>query len=770
MRVLLLGTSSDAGKTVIGAMVCRHMAREGLDPAPFKAFNLSLNSYATKDGGEIGMGQTFQAWACGLEPETDMNPVLYKPSGGGRMQMIVGGRPLMDIGNGVEADREAALRGIGEAFDRLSSEHGCLVCEGSGSPAELNLMSSDLANTGLMRLRHVPAVLVADIERGGVFAAIYGTWRLIPDDVRPLLRGFIINRFRGDPSILSGGIERIEELTGMRCLGVVPRLPLRFPEEDSLSRSEGKLEGDDVRQAFLSNLDELLEAAEEDGFDFALLESIARGRCRSGPHGPVARPTGDDTINYRRVNGLALHLGRRWLPDGLGGLPVNSDYKRFIESKAKECESIDSFPPELYEKYDVKKGLRDSKGNGVVVGLTSISQVDGTEKVDGKKVPCEGKLRYRGYDIVDLTQGFLNKRFGFEECTYLLLFGDLPTASELEEFKLHLSEERRLPVTFTRDVIMKAANKDIMNSISRCILFLSSYDKNALDNSTKNVLRQCIYLISVFPMLTVYSYHAYNHYINDESMYIHRPDPRLSTAENFLRMLRPDKSYTYLEATVLDLALVLHMEHGGGNNSTFTTRVTTSSGSDTYAVIAAAMSSLKGPKHGGANLKVMDMMDDLKRHVKHPDNRKALTKYLSDVLDKKAFDHQGLIYGMGHAVYTLSDPRAKVFKSFVQKLAAEKGRLDDYNLYAAVEVIAPELIISKHPNTTGVSANVDFYSGFVYDMLGIPRELYTPIFATARIVGWSAHRIEEIVTSNKILRPAYVNINQPKDYVPLEKR
>lgn len=449
---------------------------------------------------------------------------------------------------------------------------------------------------------------------------------------------------------------------------------------------------------------------------------------------------------------------------------MNSEYKRFIESKAELCKKIDSFPPELYERYDVKKGLRDSKGNGVVVGLTSISQVDGTEKIDGKKVPCQGKLRYRGYDIEDLARGFLNKRFGFEECAYLLLFGELPSEQELEDFKLHLSEERKLPVTFTRDVIMKAANKDIMNSISRCILFLASYDKNALDNSTENVLRQCIYLISVFPMLAVYSYHAYNHYINDDSMYIHPADPRLSTAENFLRMLRPDKSYTYLEATVLDLALVLHMEHGGGNNSTFTTRVTTSSGSDTYAVIAAAMSSLKGPKHGGANLKVVNMMEDLKKHVKHPENEKALKKYLNDILDKKAFDHQGLIYGMGHAVYTLSDPRAIVFKSFVQKLAKEKGREDDYRLYETVERLAPELIMAKHPNTVAVSANVDFYSGFVYELLGIPKELYTPLFATARIVGWSAHRIEEIVTSNKILRPAYVNISQPREYVPLEKR
>lgn len=449
---------------------------------------------------------------------------------------------------------------------------------------------------------------------------------------------------------------------------------------------------------------------------------------------------------------------------------MNSDYKRYIEKKAEICMSADSFSADLYEKYDVKKGLRDSKGNGVVVGLTTVSEVNGTNKVDGVKVPCEGRLKYRGYDIRDLTKGFLNKRFGFEECTYLLLFGSLPDERQLEEFKYYLAEQRRLPITFVRDVVMVAAGKDIMNSITRCILALSSYDKKALNNSLDNVISQCIFLISVFPMLTVYSYHAYNHYINDESMYIHRPDPRLSTAENILRMLRPDKSYTYLEATVLDLALVLHMEHGGGNNSTFTTRVTTSAGSDTYAVIAAAMSSLKGPKHGGANLKVMEMIEDIKKHVKHPESEKDLKKYLNEILDKKAFDHQGLIYGMGHAVYTISDPRAEVFKSFVEKLAAEKGRQDDYQLYAAIERLAPELILAKRPNATSVCANVDFYSGFVYDMLDIPKELYTALFATARIVGWSAHRIEELVTSNKILRPAYISMCEPKEYVPLEER
>ncbi|MBQ8178892.1 MAG: citrate/2-methylcitrate synthase [Candidatus Methanomethylophilaceae archaeon] len=449
---------------------------------------------------------------------------------------------------------------------------------------------------------------------------------------------------------------------------------------------------------------------------------------------------------------------------------MNHEYKHFIDSKRDMCLQSDTVAPEQYAKYDVKKGLRDSQGNGVVCGLTTVSQVSGTRMVDGAKVPAPGTLRYRGYDIKDLCSGFLNKRFGFEEVTYLLLFGQLPTEAELKEFKGFLNDERKLPYTFTRDVIMKAASNDIMNSITRSVLFLSSYDKKAIDNSLDNVLRQCIFLISVFPMLTVYSYHAYNHYINDESMYIHKPDPTLSTAENILRMLRPDKNYTYLEATVLDLALVLHMEHGGGNNSTFTTRVTTSSGSDTYAVVSAAMSSLKGPKHGGANLKVMDMIDDIKKHVHNLDDECELRRYLNRILDKKAFDHQGLVYGMGHAVYTESDPRAEVFKSFVEKLSIEKHRQADFKLYATIERIAPELILAKRPNATSVSANVDFYSGFVYDMLDIPRELFTPLFATARIVGWSAHRMEELITSNKILRPAYVNMVEPKEYTDIEQR
>ncbi len=449
---------------------------------------------------------------------------------------------------------------------------------------------------------------------------------------------------------------------------------------------------------------------------------------------------------------------------------MKKEYVEFIEAKHKLCEENDTFQPTEYSKYDVKKGLRDAQGNGVIVGLTEISQVDGTIIVNGEKEECEGILRYRGYSIEDLTSGFLNKRYGFEETAYLIMFGKLPDKRELEEFKEILNKNRKLPKTFTRDVIMKAASKDVMNAISREILFLASYDDDALDNTLDNVLRQTLYLITVFPLLTAYSYHAYNHYINGQSMYIHNPDPSLSTAENFLRMLRPTKEYSKLEAIVLDLALVLHMEHGGGNNSTFTTRVTTSSGSDTYAVMAAAMSSLKGPKHGGANLKVMDMMADIKKHVKNPNDEEALKDYLNKILDKQAFDNSGLIYGMGHAIYTKSDPRAKVFKSLVEELAVEKHRTKDYTYYKNIEKIAPELIMAHKHNNKSVCANVDFYSGFVYDMLDIPKEVYTPLFATARIVGWSAHRIEELITSNKIVRPAYVNIHEPRDYVPIEKR
>lgn len=434
------------------------------------------------------------------------------------------------------------------------------------------------------------------------------------------------------------------------------------------------------------------------------------------------------------------------------------------------CEGTDLIPGELFDVYGVKRGLRDKNGNGVLSGLTHISKIEAFKNVDGKKVPCDGKLWYRGYSIIDLVRGFSEKRFGFEEITYLLLFGKLPNVEELQTFKRVLNASRTLPTNFTRDVIMKAPSKDIMNSVTKSVLTLASYDENMTDPSISNVLRQCIQLIGILPMLSVYGYHAYNHYECGDSFYIHRPDENLSTAENILLMLRPDKKYTELEARVLDIALVLHMEHGGGNNSTFTTRVVTSAGSDTYSVVAAALSSLKGPKHGGANIKVVEMMRDLKESVSDLNDEAAVKEYLGKLLDKQAFDKKGLIYGMGHAVYSLSDPRARIFKGFVERLAKAKGREADFKIYSAVERLAPEVIAEKRKIYKGVSANVDFYSGFVYSMLDIPLELYTPIFAMARIVGWSAHRIEELVNVDKIIRPAYLSIMEEKDYVALEER
>lgn len=434
------------------------------------------------------------------------------------------------------------------------------------------------------------------------------------------------------------------------------------------------------------------------------------------------------------------------------------------------CEGTDLIPGELFDVYGVKRGLRDKNGNGVLSGLTHISKIEAFKNVDGKKVPCDGKLWYRGYSIIDLVRGFSEKRFGFEEITYLLLFGKLPNVEELQTFKRVLNASRTLPTNFTRDVIMKAPSKDIMNSVTKSVLTLASYDENMTDPSISNVLRQCLQLIGILPMLSVYGYHAYNHYECGDSFYIHRPDENLSTAENILLMLRPDKKYTELEARVLDIALVLHMEHGGGNNSTFTTRVVTSAGSDTYSVVAAALSSLKGPKHGGANIKVVEMMRDLKESVSDLNDEAAVKEYLGKLLDKQAFDKKGLIYGMGHAVYSLSDPRARIFKGFVERLAKAKGREADFKIYSAVERLAPEVIAEKRKIYKGVSANVDFYSGFVYSMLDIPLELYTPIFAIARIVGWSAHRMEELVNMDKIIRPAYRSIMPEKAYVPLEER
>ena len=443
----------------------------------------------------------------------------------------------------------------------------------------------------------------------------------------------------------------------------------------------------------------------------------------------------------------------------------------FADKYGAICRGHDRIAAELYTKYGVKRGLRDVNGNGVPTGLTNISRIESFKMENGEKVPCEGKLWYRGYNVIDIVKDLMNeKRFGFEEVAYLLLFGELPSEKELSEFKAILAEAGRLPKNFTRDVIMKAPGKDIMNTMTKSILTLASYDDGAENGSIEHVLKQSIELISVFPMLAVYGYHAYNHYEKDESLYIHRPDENLSMAENLLRMLRPDKSYTDIEAKVLDIALILHMEHGGGNNSTFTTRVVTSAGSDTYSVIAAAMSSLKGPKHGGANIKVVEMMKDLKEHVSDATDEDAVRDYLFKLLNKEAFDRKGLIYGMGHAVYSLSDPRAQVFKGFVEKLAIAKGRDSDFELYSMIERLAPEVISEKRRIYKGVSANVDFYSGFVYSMLDIPLELYTPIFAIARIVGWSAHRLEELLNMDKIIRPAYISVMDEREYVPMSER
>ena len=446
--------------------------------------------------------------------------------------------------------------------------------------------------------------------------------------------------------------------------------------------------------------------------------------------------------------------------------------RQFADKYRHVCVANNSIDAKLFEQYGVKRGLRDKNGKGVLSGITNISLIKATEETeDGHIIPCDGQLYYRGYNIYDLTAGFReDKRYGFEEIAFLLLFGELPNKQELQEFQQVLVKNRRLPTNFVRDVIMKAPSQDIMNSLTKSVLTLSSYDDNVTDNSIDNVMRQCLMLISEFPMLAVYGYRAYSHYERNKSLYIHRPDMSLSTAENILRMLRPDKKFTKLEALVLDIALVLHMEHGGGNNSTFTTRVVTSSGSDTYSVMAAALCSLKGPKHGGANIKVQQMMKDLKKHVKDTSDVDEIVFYLNQLLNKEAFDKKGLIYGMGHAVYSVSDPRAQIFKGFVKDLAAEKGLMDDYQLYSNVEQLAVDLISKRRTIYKGVCANVDFYSGFVYSMLGIPEELFTPLFAMARIVGWSAHRMEELITGDKIIRPAYKPLGTQKEYVDLHNR
>ncbi|MBQ9734751.1 MAG: citrate/2-methylcitrate synthase [Clostridia bacterium] len=429
------------------------------------------------------------------------------------------------------------------------------------------------------------------------------------------------------------------------------------------------------------------------------------------------------------------------------------------------------FSEETYREKQVKRGLRDETGAGVVTGLTDISDVIAKKNVDGVLTPCPGELYYRGIDVRTMIENYDDEMScGFEEATYLLLFNKLPTKTELADFNRLLASYRKLPKNFVRDVIMKAPNKDIMNSIARCVLNLYSYDNHALDNSIDNVLRQCLQLISITPMLAVYAYNAHMHYNENKSLIIHRPKPEYSTAENILHMLRVDSSFTALEAKVLDIAFILHAEHGGGNNSSFTTHVVTSAGSDTFSTITAALCSLKGPRHGGANIKVMEMMADIKKHVTDWNDDDAIRSHLSKLLAGEAYDKSGLIYGMGHAVYSVSDPRAQVFKGFVEQLASEKGRKKEFKLYDKIERISQELICQNRRIIKGVSANVDFYSGFVYNMLGLPIELFTPMFAVARMSGWSAHRLEELYNNGKIIRPAYVSTNGRNPYVELNDR
>lgn len=438
---------------------------------------------------------------------------------------------------------------------------------------------------------------------------------------------------------------------------------------------------------------------------------------------------------------------------------------------AKMSEQADLIDTELFTKYDVKRGLRDLNGKGVLAGLTNISDVRAKKIVDGVEVPTHGQLFYRGYNVKDLVSGFTqDNRFGFEEVTYLLLFDKLPDEKELSNFRSLLSKYRSLPTSFVRDIIMKAPSSDMMNTLARSVLTLYSYDDRADDVSLPNVLRQCLQLISLFPLLSIYGYQAYCHYHDGKSLFIHQPDPALSTAENILHILRPDSSYTPLEAKLLDVALVLHMEHGGGNNSTFTTHVVTSSLTDTYSVIAAAIGSLKGPRHGGANIKVVQMFEEMKDEVKDWTDEEEVSNYLRRLLHREAFDHAGLIYGVGHAIYSKSDPRAVILKSFVEKLSVEKGLEKEFALYSLVEKLAPVIIADERQMYKGVSINVDFYSGFVYHMLGLPLELYTPIFAIARISGWSAHRMEELVNNGKIIRPAYKPIGEERTYIDMSSR
>ena len=451
---------------------------------------------------------------------------------------------------------------------------------------------------------------------------------------------------------------------------------------------------------------------------------------------------------------------------------TNNQYQAYELKKLSELfNATPKFSEETYKEKQVKRGLRDESGAGVITGLTDISDVIAQKTIDGVLTPCPGELYYRGIDVQKMIDNYDDElKLGFEEATYLLLFNKLPTKAELIEFQKLLVSFRRIPKNFVRDVIMKAPNKDIMNSLSRSILALYSYDNHALDNSLDNVMRQSLALIALTPIFAVYAYNAHLHYNENKSLIIHRPNPDLSTAENVLYMLRPDRKFTALEAKVLDIAFILHAEHGGGNNSSFTTHVVTSAGTDTYSTITAALCSLKGPRHGGANIKAMEMMADIKKHVKDWEDEDEIRAYLTKMLAGEAYDNSGLIYGMGHAVYSISDPRAQVFKGFVNQLAHEKGRKKEMDLYHRVEAISQELICAKRRVIKGVSANIDFYSGFVYNMLGLPVELFTPMFAIARMSGWCAHRLEELLNNGKIIRPAYVSTNGRNPYVALKDR
>ncbi|MFQ8998831.1 citrate/2-methylcitrate synthase [Allofournierella massiliensis] len=451
-----------------------------------------------------------------------------------------------------------------------------------------------------------------------------------------------------------------------------------------------------------------------------------------------------------------------------------SEYSRVtpaIERLAQVCLANSQINRDDYLRYNVKRGLRDLDGTGVLAGLTEISEIISSKTVNGEQQPCPGELYYRGYSIQELTDGFLSDgRFGFEETAYLLMFGQLPDAAQLEQFNRQLAFYRSLPTNFVRDVILKAPSPDMMNTLARCVLTMASYDERPDDISLPNVIRQCIDMIAIFPLIAVYGYQAYNYYLNGKSLYIHTPRPELSTAENILTLLRPDGQYTPLEARILDLCLVLHAEHGGGNNSTFTTHVVTSSGTDTYSCMAAALASLKGPRHGGANIKVVRMFEDMEANLTDWEDEDAIKDYLAGLLAGERFDKSGLIYGMGHAVYSVSDPRAQILRSFVERLSDEKGLHREYALYAAVERLAPQVIAEKRRIYKGVSANVDFYSGFVYRMLGLPTELFTPLFAMGRVAGWSAHRMEELINMGKIIRPAYMAVQPRREYIPLENR